>query len=77
VSPRRKGVRRLLAHALGGAVGGDEVGELPLQVAQLALEPVVLGVGDLRLVADVVEVLVPANLAPQLLDAAFSLFAGQ
>ena len=77
VRPRRKRRRRLFADALGGAVGGDEVGELRLQVPQLALEAVVLRVGDLRPVEHVVEVLVPAQLAPQLLDAALSLIAGQ
>src|SRR5207249_3136541 len=66
VRPRRKRRRRLFADALGGAVGGDEVGELRLQVPQLALEAVVLRVGDLRPVEHVVEVLVPAQLAPQL-----------
>ncbi len=45
--------------------------------SQLAFEPVVLRVGDLGLVEHVVEVLVPAQLAPQLLDAVFSLIAGQ
>ncbi len=77
VLPRGKRLRGLLADALGGAVRRDEVGELRLQVAQLAFEPVVLRVGDLGLVEHVVEVLVPAQLAPQLLDAAFSLIAGQ
>ena len=60
---------RLLAHALRRAVRGDEVGVLPLQVAQLALEPVVLLVGDLRLVEDVVQPFVAPDLLAQGLDA--------
>jgi hypothetical protein len=75
--PRGERFRGLLPHPLRRAVGRDEIGELGLQLPQLALEPVVLRVGDLRLVDDVVEVLVPAQLAPQLLDAVFSLIAGQ
>ena len=75
--PRGERFRGPLSHPLRGAVGRDQFRELRLQVPQLALEPVVLRVGDLRLVGDVVEVLVPAHLAPQLLDAVFSLFAGQ
>jgi len=60
-----------------GARSATSPPTIRLQLPQLALETVVLGVGDLRAVEDVVEVLVAAHLAPQLLDAVFSLFAGQ
>jgi len=59
----------LPADALGRAVGGHELGMLGLQLAQLALQAVVLLVGDLRLVEDVVEPLVAADLVAELLDA--------
>jgi hypothetical protein len=65
-----------LAHALGGAVGRDQLGEPLLQVAQLAVEDVVLLVGDLRPRADVVEVVVPPDEVAQLKDAALGLVAG-
>src|SRR5262249_52541772 len=55
--------RGLLPHALGRAVRGDELGVPCLEVAQLALEAVVLLVPDLGRVLHVVEVLV----APELL----------
>ena len=64
-----------LAHALRRAVGRDQVGELRLEIAQLALEPVVLLVRDLGRGLDVVEVLVPADLLAQLRDALLGLLA--
>src|SRR5947209_1165441 len=57
------------AHALGGRIGGDEVGVLLLELGQLAVERVVLSVRQLGLVEHVVEVLVPANLPAELLQA--------
>ena len=55
------------ADALAGGVGGEEVGVLGLERAQLVHEPVVLGVGDLGGVLGVVEAVVvleqPAQLA--------------
>jgi hypothetical protein len=59
-------VRRGLPHPLGGAVGGHEVREAPFQVPELALQRVVLPIGDLGAAEDVVEVLVPADLFPKL-----------
>ena len=50
----REGLGGLLPHALGGAVGGDEVGMPRLELAQLPLERVVLLVADLRRVLLVV-----------------------
>src|SRR5439155_8715899 len=44
------------ADALRGAVGGDELGELLLETRQLAHQLVVFGIGDLRIVQDVVPV---------------------
>src|SRR5262249_14367752 len=69
VGEGRELLGRLLAHALRGAVRGDEVGVLRLEIAELALQAVVLLVGDLRRVQDVVEVLVAADLLAQLADA--------
>jgi len=54
VRNRREKVRRGTAHALGRAVGGDQRGELGLQSFELPDQPVVVEVGDLRLVQDVV-----------------------
>lgn len=71
----REGLGGLLPHTLGGAVGGDEVGVLRLELAQLPLERVVLLVADLRRVPLVVELLVPADLRPQLVDARRGLVA--
>ncbi len=64
-----------LAHALGRAVGGHQVGEGRLDLAQLALERVVLLVGDLGSVEDVVEPLVAADLVAQGSQALFRLAA--
>jgi hypothetical protein len=69
VDELREALGGLLPHPLGGAVGRDEVGVLRLEVAQLALEPVVLVVADLRAVEGVVEPLVPADLLAELVDA--------
>jgi hypothetical protein len=71
----RKGLGGLLPHALGGAVGRDQVGVLRLERAQLALERVVLLVPDLGRVLLVVELLVPADLRPQEVDAGRGLVA--
>jgi hypothetical protein len=65
----REALGGLLPHPLGGAVRGDQVGVLRLELAQLALEPVVLLVADLRLVKDVVQPLVAPDLLAQRLDA--------
>src|SRR5262249_48527123 len=56
-------------HALGGAVGGDEIGEARLELAELAHERVVFGIGDLGPGLDVVQVLVVVDLLAQLGDA--------
>src|SRR5438093_8147005 len=66
---RLEDVGRRAAHALGGAVGGDEVWKARLEVAELAHEGVVLGVGDLGPRLDVIEVVVVVNLLAQLADA--------
>jgi hypothetical protein len=60
----------LAAHALGGGVGGDELGVLGLEALELVVEGVVLGVGDLRRVLHVVAPVVVADLLAQLLDPA-------
>ena len=61
---------RLAAHPLRRRVRRDQVGVLGLEPGQLPVQRVVLGVGELRSVEDVVEVLVPADLPAQLLQAA-------
>ena len=58
------------AHALGGRVRADLVGQERLEVAQLPQERVVLGVADLGLVERVVEPVVPVQLPDQRLHPA-------
>jgi hypothetical protein len=58
----REAGQRLPGHALRGRVFGDQVGELLLQGDQLMIELVVRRVGERRLVFDVVEVIVVADL---------------
>ena len=58
----------LAAHALGGRVGGDQLGVRGLQLPQLDRQRVEGGVGDLGRVEHVVEVLVAADLLPQFFD---------
>ena len=64
----REGEGALPAHALGGAVGGDERGMGVLERAQLAEQRVVLGVRGLGTIEDVVEVVVAPDLLAQLVD---------
>ena len=52
----REQVGRRAADALRGRVGRDELGEALLELAELAHQLVVLGVGDLGVVQDVVAV---------------------
>ena len=63
---RRRDPRR--AGTPGGRVGGDEIGVLGLEVAQLAHEIVVLGVADLGIVGAVVPLVVVADGLAQLRD---------
>ena len=69
VRHRAEGIHGLAGHALRGAVGGDEVGEGSLHLAQLPHERVVLRVGDLGTRLGVIEVVVVVDLLPQLADA--------
>jgi hypothetical protein len=62
-------IGRRPAHALGRAVGRDEVGEARLQLAELANERVVFGVRDLGPRLDVIQILVMVDLLAQLGDA--------
>ena len=57
------------ADALRGRVGRDEVRVLCFQSEQLVQQCVELGVADLRLVLHVVQVVVPVDLAPEILKA--------
>ena len=59
------------AHSLRRRVGGDEVGVLLFQPAELAHQVVVLGVADLRLVEREVEMVVTVDLGPERLDALY------
>ena len=59
-------VERRRADALGGRVGRAQLRVLGLDVAQLVEQRVVLVVADQRVVEDVVPVVVPRQLAPQL-----------
>ena len=62
-------VARRTAHALRRAVGRHQLGVLLLDREQLALELVELGVGDDRVVEDVVAVIVLRDLLAQLPEA--------
>ena len=53
---------RLAAHALRGRVGREQLGMRGLHPLQLVHQRVVLGVGDLRRIENVVQVLVTAQL---------------
>ncbi len=57
------------ADALGRRIGGDEIGMIALEILQLAQERVELGVGDLRVLVDVVALFVMADLLAKLFDA--------
>ena len=56
------------ADALGGGVGGDERGVGLFEGLELAHEGVVLGVGELGLIEDVIEVFVVAEILAELLN---------
>src|SRR3989442_2231439 len=66
---RLEDVGRRSAHALGGAVGGDEVWKARLELAELAHEGVVLGVRDLGPRLDIIQIVVVMDLLAQLGDA--------
>ena len=59
----------LAADALGGRVGGEQLGMRGLEALELVHQRVVLGVGDLGGVENVVEVLVAAEIGAELLGA--------
>ena len=63
---RIEALERPRAHALGRRIGAQQVGVGGLEVAQLVQQDVVVGVGDLRLVEDVIEVAVMLELRAQL-----------
>jgi hypothetical protein len=58
----------LATDALGGGVGGEELGMLGFEAAEADHERVVLSVGDLGGVEYVVKVLVAAELVAEILD---------
>jgi hypothetical protein len=66
-----KTLGRFAAHALGGRVGSHEFGVLGLDALELVHQRVVGGVGDLRRVENVIQVLVAAQFGAQFHDAFF------
>ena len=56
----------LAAHTLSRRIGGNEIGELRLQIDQLLVQAVVFAVADYRRGFLVIEAVVLANLVPQL-----------
>ena len=67
---------RLAAHALGGRVGGDQLGMLGLERLQLVHQAIEFGVADLGIVEHVVAVLVVADFLAQRVDLLLHIFAG-
>ncbi len=59
---------RLASDPLSGRVGSGELGIGLFELLQFAVEVIVGGVGDLRLVEDVIQVVVVADPLSQLLD---------
>src|SRR5262249_4474380 len=68
MADRRKALERLPADALRGAVGTDQLGMLRLQLHQAVHHPVELAVADLRPGLDIVEIVMPVQLAAQASD---------
>ena len=68
VLDRREGLRPPPARPLGRAVGCDQRRVRLLERHQLAPEPIVLGIADLGAVLRVVEVVMPVELLPQLVE---------
>jgi hypothetical protein len=56
------------AHPLGGRIRGNPFRVPGFQVLQFPQQPVVLGVGDLRIVQDVVAVIVVVKLTAEVFD---------
>ena len=59
--------QRLGTDALRGRIGGQQLGELDLQLFQFIEEPVILGVADLRLIEHIIEVIMALKLRPEFL----------
>ena len=68
VLDRGKAGRWLGTDALGGRIGGDQVGMVGFQCFEFAQQPVVLGIAYDRVVQDVVAVVVVVELAAQAID---------
>jgi len=68
-----EGLHRLARNTLGRAVGRDQVGVPGLEILELSHETIVLGVGNLGLGQDVIEVVVAVDELPELRDASGSL----
>jgi hypothetical protein len=54
-------------HALGGRVGSDQIGPLLFERLELTYQCVIFGVGDLRLIEDVIAVSVVRDRRAKLL----------
>src|SRR5262249_25678051 len=72
----REALQRPAADALSRAVRGDQLGVLRLERRESLHHPVVFAIADLRLGLDVVQVIVPVQLAPKLRDLALDRLAG-
>jgi len=68
VADRAELLDRLSAHPLGRRLGDDEFGVLFLEFLEAPHQPVILGVGDFRLVEDVVAVVVVFDLSSEFFD---------
>ena len=66
----------LAADALSGRIGSDQFGMFRLDFLQLNHELVELGVGNLGIVEDVVEIFVVADFFPEGVDLLFDPFGG-
>ena len=67
---------RRRAHTLGRRIGGDQRRMCFLQLDQFIVQPVILGVRDLRLVLDIVQPVVPLDFRLQEFVAFFCLGRG-
>lgn len=66
-----EGRERRAAHALGGRIAADQLRMLGFQRLEFVEQAIVFGVGDARLVEDVVAVVVLIQLSAQLKNAGF------
>ena len=70
---RNAGIAGGLSSCLGWGGGGNKIGKLLLEIFQLAHKPVIFGVGNNRIVEDVIAVVVEVDLFPEVGDFVFRL----